>query len=432
LLTDALDRLLDPRFGVINQLGESPQEPGMPQFFHYFANATRTAALGGQPGFELGGGASVDRDQAMAKAIGEVVERYCVAFFSQESLPLVSANEAPFPHADPAAFALYREDQYATGRLEFVPFTNDLPVRWTRAIDIETAGEIYVPAAAVHLPYMYEGPEEGAIMQPISTGLACNEGYESALISAACEAIERDAFTIFWQAKLPPPRVPLASLDANNADLLDRFARARFEVTVFNVTTDVGVPSVMAVACHDDASQPALSVAAATHPVANVAVRKCLEELEHTRFWSRRLKASTPPVDPERTDEIYGQEEHLRFWCEQSNRHLADWLFTSEIENELPKIAFADERSPGELLEYTRTSLKMAGLQLLCADVTTPEIRELGLNVVRAVVPGLHPLVIGHVRRALGGRRLYDVPARLGYGPPNLPLHDPTNPHPFP
>jgi ribosomal protein S12 methylthiotransferase accessory factor len=432
LLTDALDRLLDPRFGVINQLGQSPQEPGMPQFFHYFARGSNTEALGGQPGFELGGGASVERDHAMAKAIGEVVERYCVAFFSQQNLPLVSANEAPFPHVDPAAFALYREDQYAAGRIEFAPFTNDLPVRWTRAIDVETSSETYVPAAAVHLPYIYEVPEEAPIMQPISTGLACNEGYESALTSAACEAIERDAFTIFWQGKLPPPRVPLASLDSSNADLLDRFARARFDVTIFNVTTDIEVPSVMAVACHDDPNQPALSVAAATHPVANVAMRKCLEELEHTRFWNRRLKATRPPFDPERTDEIYEQEEHLRFWCAQSNRHLADWLFASELEIELPKVAFSNESAPGELLEYVRASLKMAGLRLLCADVTTPEIRELGLNVVRAVVPGLHPLVIGHVRRALGGRRLYDVPARLGYGTPDLPLDDPTNPHPFP
>jgi ribosomal protein S12 methylthiotransferase accessory factor len=126
------------------------------------------------------------------------------------------------------------------------------------------------------------------------------------------------------------------------------------------------------------------------------------------------------------------QEHRLRFWCEQSNRRFADWLFTSELEVALPHVAFDDEDDPIEHLQYVRESLKTAGLQFLFVDLTTREIRELGLNVIKAVIPGLHPLFIGHEKRALGGRRLYEVPVRLGYGSPNLPLHDPTNVHPFP
>ncbi len=432
LIQKALDRLLDPRFGVITFLAERPYEPGAPQFFHYFAKATNAAELGGEANFRLGGGTSSDRDRAMGKAIGEAVERYCSAFYFKEQLPLVAVKDASFPCVDPAAFALYRDDQYAAWKGGgFVPFTGDVPVRWTRAHDIETTQAVYVPAAMVYMPYKYDLDVEPAIVQPISTGLACNEGPENALVSAACEAIERDAFTIFWQARLGPPRVPRASLDETNRDLLDRFARARYDVTLFNITTDIGVPTAMAVACHDDPREPGLSIAAASHPLANVAARKCLDELEHTRKWCRRLKATTPPVDPQKTDEILVQEQHLRFWCEQSNRPFADWLFSSTLEAELPHVAFEDSDS-AEHLKYVRESLKTAGLQFLFVDLTTRDIRELGLNVVKAVIPGLHPLFIGHEKRALGGRRLYEVPARLGYGTPNLPLHDATNVHPFP
>jgi ribosomal protein S12 methylthiotransferase accessory factor len=433
LIQKALDRLLDPRFGVITFLAERPCEPGAPRFFHYYAKATNAAELGAKANFRYGGGASSDRDRAMGKAVGEAIERYCSAFYFKESLPLVSAGDASFPCVDPAAFALYSEHQYAAWKAGgFVPFTSEVAVRWTRAHDIENSQDVYVPAAMVYMPYEYDLDVEPWIVQPISTGLACNEGLENALVSAACEAIERDAFTIFWQARLAPPRVPRASLDEINRDLLDRFARARYDVTLFNITTDIGVPAAMAVACHDDPQEPALCIAAASHPVANVAARKCLEELEHTRKWCRRLKATTPPIDAQKTEDILQQEHHLRFWCEQSNRPFADWLFTSALEIELPNVAFNNENDPAEHLKYVRQSLKMAGLQFLFVDLTTREIRELGLNVVKAVIPGLHPLFIGHEKRALGGRRLYEVPVALGYGTPNLPLHDPTNVHPFP
>ncbi|MGA2761272.1 MAG: YcaO-like family protein, partial [Candidatus Cybelea sp.] len=400
---------MNPRFGVITLLAERPYEPGAPQFFHYYAKATNTAELGAEANFRYGGGTSSERDRAMGKAIGEAIERYCSAFYFKESLPFVSAKDASFPCVAPADFALYREDQYAAWNGgNFVPFTNEVPVRWTRLRDVETSQAVYVPAAMVYMPYTYDLDVEPWIVQPISTGLACNEGPENALVSAACEAIERDAFTIFWQARLGPPRVPRASLDETNRDLLDRFARARYDVTIFNITTDIGVPSAMAVACHDEPREPALCIAAASHPLANVAVRKCLEELEHTRKWCRRLKATTPPIDPQKTDDILQQEHHLRFWCEQSNRPFANWLFNSTLEAELPNMGFANENDPAEHLESVRESLKMARLQFLYADLTTPEIRELGLRVVKAVIPGLHPLFIGHERRALGGRRLYD------------------------
>ena len=55
--------------------------------------------------------------------------------------------------------------------------------------------------------------------------------------------------------------------------------------------------------------------------------------------------------------------------------------------------------------------------------MTTPEVGELGLRVLRAVVPGLHPLFYGFHQRALGGDRLR---SRLG------PAADNPHPHPFP
>jgi len=64
--------------------------------------------------------------------------------------------------------------------------------------------------------------------------------------------------------------------------------------------------------------------------------------------------------------------------------------------------------------------------------LTTEDIGSLGLEVVRAVVPGYHPLVVGHRIRALGGRRLWEVPQRLGFRGITKESGDYPFPHPYP
>jgi ribosomal protein S12 methylthiotransferase accessory factor len=433
VLRESIDRILDDRFGVIRLLVEDPREAGAPDFFHYYAEACNTRAFGFEPNFSSGGGAATERDGAMMKALGEAIERYCAAMYTVSDLPFTSRAAAPFACVDPSDFALYRADQCAAGNIEFVPFTDDVPVRWTQAVDVESSEEVYVPAAMVYVPYMYDvSAGELPIVQPISTGLACNEGFEAACVSAACEAIERDAFTILWQAALSPPRVNPQSLDSSNANRLDRFTRARYDVTIFDVTTDIAVPTVVAAARHDDESQPAFVIAAATHPQPQVAIRKCLEELEHTRSWARALKAAKAagetPCEPAN---IVTQRDHLCFWNERANRARADWLFASKAMRDAEALGGTAATTPMEQLRFVRDALRAAGLRLLIVDVTTPDIAELDLRVVRAVIPGLHPLVIGHAKRVLTSVRLRDVPIRLGYEQSPLAEDEANRPHPF-
>ena len=79
-------------------------------------------------------------------------------------------------------------------------------MRWVPAMDPLTNEVVYVPAAMVFVPYFfYQGSGDSPIAQPISTGLACHVSPEQASLNAVCEVIERDAFTITWQARLSRP-----------------------------------------------------------------------------------------------------------------------------------------------------------------------------------------------------------------------------------
>lgn len=433
-LYDVLDELVDPRVGIIRYVEEVPRDAGEPDFFHFWAGAAGVEAFSRQRNFAKGGGAAVDRGHAMAKAIGEAVERYCSALYEIDDLPLTSYEEAPFTCVSPESFALYEGAQCDSPGFPYLPFDRRTPVRWAPAIDVGTGAECHVPAVFVYVPYyFYQGSGDTPIAQPISTGLACQYGATEAAISAICEVIERDAFTITWQARLSRPRIELDTLDPANREIVARFERARYAVTLLDITMEVGIPTILGV-LHGrlpDAAQFVTAAATSLHP--GVAARKALEELDHTRSYSQRLRNEVPRLAPDpKHDNVVDQESHLNFWCDPAHRPLADFLTAAENVTDfraIQNLATGDAKKDLEVLVHRVSAI---GHRVLLADLTTPDVGGLGLAVARAVIPGFHPLVVGHRFRALGGRRLWEIPQTLGYPGIARATGDNPYPHPYP
>jgi len=433
-LFGALNYLVDERVGVIRFVLEAPREPGSPDFFHYFAQACDTRAFSDQANFGKTGGASVERGVAMAKAVGEAVERYCAAIYAPRDLPLASFADAPFRCVRPDSFALLSQQQYQRADVIFVPFDDRTPVRWVPARDELTGEEWYVPAAMVYVPYIYHrGHGESPIAQSISTGLACHCSYGEAAVSAICEVIERDAFTITWQAMLAHPQIHLESLSARNRNLVERFERAGYTVTLLDMTLDAGIPTVLAVSRSDRPDAPPLVPAGSAALDPEEAVRKSLEELEHTREYSHKILVHLPRLASDLDAEsVQDQTGHLNFWCSHDHAPLADFLFASEVRRDMGEMANLSCGTPEGDLRTLLERVRDIGHRVLLCDVTTPDIRHVGLWVVRAIIPGFHPLVVGHNIRALGGKRLWSVPLALGYPGITRERGDNPAPHPYP
>jgi ribosomal protein S12 methylthiotransferase accessory factor len=245
--------------------------------------------------------------------------------------------------------------------------------------------------------------------------------------------MERDAFTITWQAKLSPPQVLVESLSDANQDLVGRFAQTGAVVTLLNITMDHGIPTILATLRYLTSEAPALVLSAATHLDPEVAVRKSLEEVELCRRLAQLLKLQMPPLGrTQNYENVVSQHGHLRFFSERENVHLADFLFGSRERVELRDVRSLSQRQPDLDLEILIQHVTRAGHQVFCSDLTTPDIRDLGLSVVRAIIPGFHPLFFGHRCRALGGSRVWEVPRKLGYAGIRPDVGDNTAPHPFP
>jgi ribosomal protein S12 methylthiotransferase accessory factor len=432
-LLGVLDDVVDDRVGLVRHIEMVPREAGDPDFFHVAAKACNTAAFCRQANFANTGGAATDLTVATAKAVGEAVERYSAAIYDHEALPVCCYADAPFPCAPPAEFALHSAEQSAEPDFPWVPFGDDTPVRWTPGTDLLTGRKCHVPAAMVFMPYhYYQDSGEAAIVQPISTGLACHMSRARAEVSGICEVIERDAFTITWQAGLGHPQLRVETLSDANYDIVERFERAGGVVTILDITTDVGVPTVLSVLQHEDAHAAALVVAAAADPDPEDAVRKSLEELAHTRRYSQQVKTRMARLPLDGSVEILDQVDHLNFWCDHANAPLAEFLFRSSARvdfEDLPNVAIGDAEGDVRALVERIGAL---GHRVVVCDLTTPDVAGLGFHVVRAVVPGFHPLFMGHRIRALGGRRLRQVPERLGRTSMLTEAGDSGLPHPYP
>jgi ribosomal protein S12 methylthiotransferase accessory factor len=286
----------------------------------------------------------------------------------------------------------------------------------------------------VFLPYYYAVEDgEEPIAQPISTGLACHSSVAEAAISALCEVIERDAFTITWQARVAMPHIQVESLSARNREIVGRLEKIGSKVVLVDITLDIGVPTILTILRTESLEAPALVFAASADLDPERAVTKSLEEVAHTRQLAQDLKTNQPPLLPQlHYKNIVHQDDHVLLYCDHKNVPLAEFIWSSHKQKSFSDVkTLATDNHQNDLKSLVRR-ISALGYRVLVANITTPDIEQLGLTVVRTIIPGFHPLFMGHRFRAIGGSRLYTVPQQLGYRGLSRDCGDNPAPHPYP
>ncbi len=419
--------LVDSRVGIVRSVTQIASEPGGPGLFQF---STRARGL---DGLLIGtGGASASRALALAKAVGEAVERYCAGICDPREIVRASFNHVEFPAVAPKDLAIYTAAQVCQPGFPFSAFEPAIQLGWVAAQDLATGAPVFVPACKVYVPYRPDSEAgEPLLFQSITTGLACHQSFELAAIGAICEVIERDAFMIVWQARIAPPRIRFDSLDDETRQLAERYLLCGDDLGIFNLTLDHGVPTLLTTLRSARAGAPALIVAAASDATPRQALRKCLEELQLMRGFALWVMAKhgrfggTP-------EQVLTRDDHVNYYCCEANASHADFLFASSVLQDLDGIESLPAGQPRQTLQALLERIQAIGHRVLVKDITTPDIAPLGLTVVRAIIPGFQPLVFGHHLRALACSRLWTVPQRLGHAGVSAETGDNPAPHPFP
>jgi ribosomal protein S12 methylthiotransferase accessory factor len=400
--------VVSPYVGLVTELGELLPSPDDARQFHVVAvpadpsfTLGRRGGMPGHPGSAYG----CDRGRASAAAVGEAVERYSAAYVPEERLVIATGRELGPLAPAPESFALFAPEQHASAGFPFVPFTADTRISWTSGVRLPDGAEAWLPAQLVHLGAIGDEP---TIAYSTSNGLAAGPDRDSALSAALFELVERDAFMLTWNTRRSFPLLDWERSSRLRAYYHRYLAPARARLSAVDLSSVHDVPVVLAIV----RGRPgALVVGAGAAPTVEEAWLKAVTEAYAVRKAARErvLAGLEPPA------KVLDFPDHIAFYAYEENARRAAFLDAS-----------AERRAPASVAPVggdLATHLAARGIDTYAVDVTSPDVREAGLCVMRAVAPRLIPLDVRHDARFLGGDR-QRVACRFGELNPD--------PHPFP
>lgn len=420
-------RAVDEETGIIKLLYEPPPAPDAPTIFGCGSLCSDYSHLGCPSGSSISGSTSLVRDQAIAGAIGEAIERYSAAFVPYEEIIVRPYSLVKCEAISPWSLTLYEAEQYQRSGFGYAPLTAYDPIGWVTGYSLTRAIPILVPAFAVYQPYRSMAGE-AAVVQQITTGMACGSTLEEAILAAICEVVERDAAMLMWLQTRRPSKVVVTR--GKNSCLASRalssFGVLAQYVTILDVTTDISIPSYVAVWDGPiDKNQGAVFASCGSLSPER-AVVGALTELAQSLMWVGSLLDNQEHLPDPRVEEMSRITDHVLWPMRPEVRPL--FAFTLSSERSVSVSDRPDVSSP-DVLDCIQKCVDLVGaqgLEVIVIDVTSPDIRELGLHVVRVIIPGAQPLFFGTGLHRLSERSHCSQYADRASERINL------NPHPFP
>lgn len=266
---------------------------------------------------------------------------------------------------------------------KFTPFERIL---WVEGEDLLSGSTRWVPYEMVHLDYTLPLPSGHGCFQASSNGLASGNHFLEATTHAICELIERDAITLWHQ--LDPSEREATRVDLNTVndvrcrDLLDRFAQAAVMVAVWEVTSDIGLPTFLCRILQEESGlsntiRP--SAGMGCHLVREVALLRALTEAAQSRLTF--IAGARDDMPRQGYEQFLDPKTHEVWRSAMTPRGSGrDFLDAPSYHG----------RSFEEDMRLQLGRLRSVGIEeVVVVDLTKPEFK---IPVVRAIIPGLEGL----------------------------------------
>jgi ribosomal protein S12 methylthiotransferase accessory factor len=96
-------------------------------------------------------------------------------------------------------------------------------------------------------------------------------------------------------------------------------------------------------------------------------------------------------------------------------RHEFGFLWQTGEKKRVEQLANRSGGNAAEDLDRCAADLATKGHRAAFVELTTPDLVDYGVHVVRVIVPELQPVHFGHGQERLGGERLFKLPQQLGF-----------------
>lgn len=224
-----------------------------------------------------------------------------------------------------------------------------------------------------------------------STGAALGRrGEKRATTSGLLEVIERDAVIGTFLSQRQLHRV--IDLPDGLSEVVENLNQYRLEASIYDVSNDLGVPTIMVALIDKTFGRPVLTTGSASRFTYREAIERALLESVQSRIARRLLFESHQPPSEVKQSDIETDFDRVVFWSNPDNLKLiTQWLFTADT---VPYSSLNPENTTTE--ELLRT-LKEKQYPVYVADITPPSLSDLGLETRKVLVPALHRM---HIRES--------------------------------
>jgi ribosomal protein S12 methylthiotransferase accessory factor len=358
-----------------------------------------------------GRGVGVDPQQTLIPALGEALERYCTCAFTNQQFIWATARELGSDALDLDSIPRCSRAELAHPRCPLIAPDKYAPLRWVRGLSLRNGRPIYLPLVMVYIYTGFASPGERIWVQ-ITTGCAAHTTLERALVAAILEVVERDAISLTWLQQLPLPRIEVDYLPSQLAPCWELYQRSskELEYTMFEATTDLGLPTVYGLRVSRPNSNLTTLVSCSTAIEPADAVAKVMCDMAACPI-SFRKPSSAPASWDNFTELLHG----ARFMAHAKQSHAFDFLLHSGRRQTLSSMLSLHNPTKISPLQLVLDQLARNHFEVYAVDLSTDEALNSGMRVVRVVIPGLQPFSFHYRAQYKGHARLYDAPRRMGY-----------------
>lgn len=350
-------------------------------------------------------GISDTEEGAIISCIAEAIERYCMSYVPKQELEKLYWNEISDDEKN-IDYQLYTKKQYEQSPQFLNPKTEQ--IYWTKINSIDNKKQIYWPASLIYLPFELSK----TVAETSSTGMAAGFSLKDCILSGLLELIERDSLMINFSKRLNPPEIDTDTLNDENRNFANKI-KEKYEIKIYKLYSDIQIPTYLCYIWNGEGKKLHYGIGASTNLDSDMAINKALRECLFTYYYSLNimdLRKSKP-------EEIHTLYEHFLYYQGELFDKL---LFESE------KIKYNKETFTFDEL---KENLNSQGLEIYYKNLTTDDVKQTGLKVVKVVVPGLIDLNKTHSMQRLAAQRFEGVPKKLGI---QTIEGLSSQPHPFP
>ncbi|WP_424630500.1 TOMM precursor leader peptide-binding protein [Bradyrhizobium sp. SYSU BS000235] len=388
---------VSPLTGVVSRLERI--EADLPMNTNFFAHHNFSAPAwnvdqlrSGLSGGSFGKGATAE--QGEASALMEAIERYSGIFQGDEV-----RMERRFTDFEPGDaylandVQLFSETQFQNRNAPQAEDSHPVPepldpstkIEWSPVWSLRDKRFKYCPTGLLYFFYGHSPTD--------SNGCAAGNTREEAIVQGFLELVERDAYAIWWYNRLQRAELDLTQFDDPYVrDFQSQFAEAGRRLWVLDVTSDLGIPTYVAIMHWMQNGHENIEFGSGAHFDRRIALMRSLTEL--TQFMSIGMmggasgeKPTLDGVNPLRLEDY-------------------PFLVPSQTPIVPPAPSLKVHNNTRDQVNACVEIATHAGHDFLVLDQTRPDVE---VPVVRVLVPGLR-----HFYRRFAPGRLYDVPVRLG------------------